>query len=94
MKIPYYKAKENNSERIYEGFYFAMPETTYCFSEDYQKSDVKILHFLVAHQMTDWGLPNRPYLVTIDPSTLEQIGEVDSNNEFYYPLKWIEYNKG
>ena len=33
-------------------------ETTYCFTEDYEKYPVKTLHFIAEECMTDWGLPN------------------------------------
>lgn len=71
MKKPKkYKAKAKNSKHYYEGYYFEMPETTYCFDIDPKP---KILHFLVCHEMTDWGLPNKAVLVEIDMDTLEEI---------------------
>lgn len=67
-----YRAKSNDSEQWYEGYYVEYPETTYCFVGD-GKPPIK--HCLVFHQMTDWGLPNRLMIATIDPATLEPIKE-------------------
>lgn len=69
MKPPKFKAVGFNGHQ-YEGYYFEMPETTYCFKED---GDPKIKYYLVYYQMTDWGLPNEARLVEIDPDTLEEI---------------------
>lgn len=89
MKVPVFRAKDRDSDRYYEGFYFAYPETTYCFSNDYANGKVKLIHCIVTHRMTDWGLPNQPVLVTIDIETLEQIGEVDSSEMYYSPNEYM-----
>jgi hypothetical protein len=65
-----YKAKAFNSDNWYDGFYFEMPRTTYCFKED---GDPEIYSYLVDYRMTDWGLPNEPTIVRIDPDTLEEL---------------------
>lgn len=90
MKIPIYKAHGDNTDKEFEGFYFAMPETTYCMSEDYERFPVNILHFIVFDTMTDWGLPNQPRIATIDPSTLVQVGYVDTEDVNYIPREWIK----
>lgn len=36
MKIPYVEAKDSETGQIVKGFYFEYPETTYCFTEDYE----------------------------------------------------------
>ena len=41
--------------RWVEGFYLKRKETTYCFTEDYEKYPVKTLHFIAEECMTDWG---------------------------------------
>lgn len=89
MKIPYFKAKDKDSDRIVEGFYFEYPETTYCFSNDYERCGVKLIPCLVTYRMTDWGLPNIPQLATIDKSTLEKIGEIEIENDNYIPDTYI-----
>ena len=64
--------------RWVEGFYLKRKETTYCFTEDYEKYPVKTLHFIAEECMTDWGLPNDFRLYEIDPKTLcETIGWSD-----------------
>lgn len=40
--------------------------------------------------MTDWGLPNQPTIATIDPSTLVQVGYVDTEDVNYIPGEWIK----
>lgn len=67
-----YKAKALRNNYWYEGYYFEMPETTYCFVED---GEPEIRHFLVYHQMIDWGLPNDIKVIEIDVSTLKEITE-------------------
>lgn len=92
MKVPIFKAHGDDTDREYQGFYFAMPRTTYCFSEDYKRFPVKICHFILFDEMTDWGLLNRPKSATIDPSTLVQIGYVDTDDVNYIPGEWIKEN--
>ena len=67
-----YRAKSNDSDRWYEGYYVEYPETTYCVAED---GAPPVKHCLVFHQMTDWGLPNRLMIADIDPDTLEVLEE-------------------
>ena len=55
-----------------EGFYMKRKETTYCFTEDYEKFPIKTLHFIAKEEMTDWGLPNRKMKAEIDGNTLCQ----------------------
>lgn len=89
MKVPVFKAHGDDIDRDFEGFYFAMPETTYCFSDDYRSIPVKIKHYIAFDEMTDWGLPNQPRIATIDPSTLVQVGYVDTEDVNYIPGEWI-----
>lgn len=63
-----YRAKDKDSDRYFEGYYFEYPETTYCFESD---PTPKMIPCLATYRMTDWGLPNVPVMVTIDPETLE-----------------------
>lgn len=67
-----YRAKDKDSDHWFEGYYFEYPETTYCFESDPKP---KMIPCLATYRMTDWGLPNVPVMVTIDPSTLEEIKE-------------------
>jgi hypothetical protein len=90
MKVPIFKAHRDDTDREFKGFYFAMPETTYCFSEDYKNFPVKIKHDIVFHEMTDWGLPNQPRIATVDPLTLVPMGYVDTDNVNYIPREWIK----
>lgn len=65
-----YKAKIKNSNNWVEGYYFEMPETTYCFVED---GEPNTKYYIVYHTMTDWNLPNDVRMIEIDPKTLEEI---------------------
>lgn len=55
-----------------EGYYLSKKETTYCFTEDYERNPVKTLHYIAVDSMTDWGLPNEFRLFEIDTDTLCQ----------------------
>lgn len=69
-----YRAKlKSNSEITVEGYYFEMQETTYCFTEDYERNPVPTHYYLVCEHMTDWGLPNKAEMFEIDIDTLEEV---------------------
>ena len=87
--IPIFKAKDENSDQWVTGFYFAYPETTYCFTEDYERHPVKIIHCITFHRMTDWCLPNIPTVCNIDIDTLELVGWVDSKRKTFGDEPWI-----
>lgn len=89
-KIPIFEAERIDSRRKVEGFYFAFPETTYCFVEDYERNPVKIIHCIVTHRMTDWVLGNEPACYRIDPDTLKQIGWFNADRTVYGTEKWFE----
>lgn len=90
MKIPYVKAKDSDSNTVVEGFYFEYPETTYCFTEDYiREPKVRLIPCVMSYRMTDWGLPNEPTICRpIDKSTLEIIGYIDTENDYYIPQEY------
>lgn len=90
MKIPYFKAKDKDNDKIIEGFYFEYPETTYCISNDYERCKCKLIPCIVTYRMTDWGLPNIPQFAIIDKSTLEKIGEIEIDNDIYIPDTYIK----
>lgn len=92
MKIPYVEAKDSETGQIVKGFYFEYPETTYCFTEDYEREPkVKLIPCVMSHRMTDWGLPNVPTICTpIDKSTLEIIGYIDTDNNYYIPSSYVK----
>lgn len=74
--------KTNPYKNIWiEGFYLKRKETTYCFTEDYEKYPVKTLHFIAVEEMTDWGLPNEFKLYEIDPDTLCQFVGWNDNHK-------------
>ena len=85
MKVPIFKAHGNDTDREYEGFYFAMSRTPYCIREDYERNPADILHFIVTDTMMDWGLSNQPTIAIINPSTLVQVGYFDTEDVNYIP---------
>lgn len=92
MKIPVFRAKDTDGDNYYTGFYFEYPVTTFCFSEDYANGKVELKKCLATYRTTDWGLPNVPCVVTIDTSTLEQIGEIDTEEKSYIPDSYMKSN--
>ena len=90
MKIPYYKARDKYGDEWVKGFYFAFPETTYCFTSDYESRPVRIIHCICYHKMSDWLLPNKTLVCVIDIETLEQIGWFNCDRETYGAEPWFE----
>ena len=91
MKIPYVKGIDKETGQEITGFYVEYPETTYCFNTDYKSESVPIVKAIVFHSMTDWGLPNTLRICnSIDESTIELIGYVETSNTFYNPDNWIQ----
>ena len=63
------------------GYYLSKKETTYCFTEDYEKFPVKTLHYIAVDSMIDWGLPNEFRCYEIDPDTLCQYTGLTDRNK-------------
>ena len=79
------KAKLLNSDTWIAGYYASRQETTYCFKEDYDKSQVKTHHYIICDEMTDWGLPNVFREYEIDPNTLCRCtGSHDKNGKLIF----------
>lgn len=78
MKVPYIKAIDKDTGKEVQGFYFEYPKTSYCFTEDYEKSPVETIPCVAFYTMTDWGLPNKPMLCqNIDKNSIKLIRYVD-----------------
>lgn len=78
MRVPYIKAIDKDTGKEVQGFYFEYPETSYCFTEDYEKNPVKMISCVVFYTMTDWGLPNKPMLCqNIDKDSIKLIKYID-----------------
>jgi uncharacterized phage protein (TIGR01671 family) len=76
-----FKAKWIKGEKPWiDGFYLSRKETTYCFTEDYEKYPVKTLHFIAQECMTDWGLPNDFRFYEVDENTLCKNSELQDRN--------------
>lgn len=75
MKVPIVKGVDRDTNKEVTGFYFEYPETTYCFSEDYEKFPVKMVSCIMSHRMMDWGLPNQPTITSpVEKDSLKIIG--------------------
>ena len=77
-RLSFIKAIDKDTGKEVQGFYFEYPETSYCFTEDYEKSPVEMIPCVVFYTMTDWGLPNKPVLCqNIDKDSIKLIRFVD-----------------
>ena len=63
-----------------EGYYCKTSDTTYAFSEDYDRHPVPEHHCILVDEITDWGLPNRPTLHEVDPVTIGQYTGLKDRN--------------
>lgn len=68
MKVPYFKAKDKDSDKIVEGFYFEYPVI-----DDGDTNSICI----ITHQKSAMGFINEPWACSIDPTTLEFVKYVD-----------------
>lgn len=55
--------------------------TTDAFAEDYEKKPVETKHYIVADEMTDWGLPNKLVCYCV---RCEVIGNIHDNPELRF----------
>ena len=92
MRKNLYRAKgadDADKNVWYEGYYMQMNDTTYCFSEDYERAaregkDPRH-YYIVFDRMTDWGLPNRHFKADVRPETLcQHTGRYDKNKKSIY----------
>ena len=65
-----FRGKEKNTKKWVHGGYASKSETTYAFAEDYEKKPVETKHYIVADEMTDWGLPNKLVCYEVIPETI------------------------
>lgn len=73
---------DKDQHHWYEGYYWRTQDTTYCFTEDYERNPEITHDYIVFDQMTDWGLPNKKLRADINPDTLCQLtGKRDSNKK-------------
>ena len=82
MREILFRGKGRTDRRWYEGYYFALSTTTYCFAEDYAAHPENTKHYITVERMIDWGLPNEHLKAEIDPETVGQYtGLTDKNGK-------------
>lgn len=86
--IPVYEAQTLDGIKV-RGFYMAFPETTYCFTSDYENHPVRIRHCLCGHRMTDWGLPNEPLIKEVKRETIKLYAWFDMSRDKYGTEPWF-----
>lgn len=103
MRVPYFKAKDKDSEVWVEGFYVEFPEHADLSRE------CRLIHAIMVVVLDPTPLPMMPMMgaeaqktlqetmkrntlnfVTIDMSTLQQIGEVEIGGDYYKPEAYIK----
>lgn len=80
MREIFFRGKDPETGKWYEGFYMALSDTTYCLEEDYAAHPDNTKHYIVFEKMTDWCLPNRHLLADVDPSTVGQCTGLKDKN--------------
>lgn len=82
MREILFRGKLLRTGKWIEGYYCKTSDTTYAFSEDYDRYPVPEHYCILVDEMTDWGLPNRPTLHEVDPVTIGQYtGLTDKNGK-------------
>ena len=74
MQVPMFRAKDRDSDKIVEGFYFNYPIT-----KNPNESDIlnNVAHCIITYQDGMMGIINEPIACTIDMTTLEFVKFVD-----------------
>lgn len=74
--VPRVRLVDANGKELERGYYWAIPATSYCFREDYERRGYEVIEGIVTYTTTDWGLPNEPrFLKVTPPHRLELIPE-------------------
>ena len=75
MKTKLYKAKSLKNGSIVKGYIYQEPEhTRNCCGEI---EDIPIRTYIIVPIPGDWGLPYSMLTVPVDPSTIEECGEIE-----------------
>lgn len=74
MQVPYFRAKDKDSDKIVEGFYFNYPVV-----KNPSESDIltNVAHCIITYQDGMMSMINEPIACSIDMGTLEFVKFVD-----------------
>jgi hypothetical protein len=75
MQVPMFRAKDKDSDKVVEGFYFNYPVTNNATEESAILANTA--HCIITHQVGMMGLINEPIACSIDMGTLEFVRFVD-----------------
>lgn len=75
MQVPMFRAKDKDSDKIVEGFYFNYPVINNVTEES--KLLTNMAHCIISYQAGMMGLINEPIACTVDMGTLEFVKFVD-----------------
>ena len=80
------------------GYYVYHQDTTYCFTEDYERCAAEgndVRHsYIVYDEMTDWGLPNRQKQEEVDSDSVRMFTGIIVNNKQVFEGDIIEVDGG
>lgn len=74
MQIPYFRAKDKDSDQMVEGFYVEYPITN---TQQDTVIETNIAHCIFVHKPGMMGMINEPYVCSIELGTLEFVKYVD-----------------
>lgn len=80
--IPRVRVVDGAGRAIIENaYYWAIPATTFCFKQDYERHGYRLIEGVVTFDHSDWGLPNRPRFVRVTPPHKIEIMEDEGGAE-------------
>ena len=86
MRVPYFRAKDKDSETWVEGFYVEFPEHPNINTE------CKLIHaiMVIVPEAIGDTFRNTLSFCTIDVNTLVQIGEIEIGGQYFNPSSYIQ----
>ena len=82
MREVKFRGQEKKTGRWVYGYLLKESDTTYCFTEDYERHPEVDHYYICFDKMTDWCLPNEHRKVEVCPFTVgEWTGVLDKNGK-------------